>query len=56
MMVAVWIGGQEQVKQVTFVRCAVRHSGRTIHDLMKVLRNSECMGGLTVCVSGAGVH
>ena len=23
VVIAVWIGGQEQVKQVTFVRCAI---------------------------------
>ena len=56
MEVAVWIGGQEEVKQVTFVHCAARHSGRATHDLRKILRHSECIGGLTVCVCGSGVH
>ena len=47
MAVAVWIGGQEQVKQVTFIRCAVRYFRGKTPDLMKVLRNSECLRDLT---------
>ena len=56
MVVVVWIGGQEQINHVTFVRYAVRDSDRTVHNLMKLLRNSECLGGLNVCVYGTGVH
>ena len=56
MCVAVRVRSQKEVKKITGVTSTVRHSGGTINNLSQIVRESKCMGCLTVDISCARVH